>query len=428
MSGFEAWIGNCHLRQIEGEEEYQCQAAVWADSYDSFRARLAQHIQSSGLKILWLEECHPVSQYLQRHGNPHKIGALARAVHPYHLVELGPLSLKGGAEENAPVEVLSLPETLLAIDYKTAPAFAVLDGAQFDNLPKSLFDGDFVSRPLYLDRGENDPEQIITAPHMVWIDERSEKVTGRSPAETIPALFDLIDDKPAAVFWQCPDGGNALYKHLRSINMVLYPKAAFPDWEEPEPPEGEEAKPPDTHTMVLFRNADANVLMQTLYAMIKEEVARFYGPATALLFQPSPEWRGEQAWLKLDRPDNLPAAPRGPLRLCMETVERIGQKRVDASTAKICTYLRRVVPEKTEALNDEQLTKQTLIYIEEAKELGVTSEAAFGRWCYLQFKADGKMIEAPHIRDCFNVPDTPPNEAVQVILRHTIQVAKEQGI
>ena len=102
MSGFEAWIGNCHLRQIEGEEEYQCQAAVWADSYDSFHARLAQHIESSGLKILWLEECHPVSQYLQRHGNPHKIGALARAVHQGHHVELSRLVAVGEAGEPKP--------------------------------------------------------------------------------------------------------------------------------------------------------------------------------------------------------------------------------------------------------------------------------------------------------------------------------------
>ena len=110
MSGFEAWIGNCHLRQIEGEEEYQCQAAVWADSYDSFRAKLAQHIQSSGLKILWLEECHPVSQYLHRHGNAHKIGALARAVHQGHHVELSRLVAIGDAGEPEPENYLTITE------------------------------------------------------------------------------------------------------------------------------------------------------------------------------------------------------------------------------------------------------------------------------------------------------------------------------
>lgn len=52
-----------------------------------------------------------------------------------------------------------------------APVFAVLDGPQFHDLPGALFHGDFVSRPLYLDRGDNNPEQVVTAPHMVWLDE-----------------------------------------------------------------------------------------------------------------------------------------------------------------------------------------------------------------------------------------------------------------
>lgn len=63
-------------------------------------------------------------------------------------------------------ESASLEDALLALDYKTAPVFAVLDGAQFDNLPQELLLGDFVSRPLYLDRGDNNPEQIVTA--RIW--------------------------------------------------------------------------------------------------------------------------------------------------------------------------------------------------------------------------------------------------------------------
>jgi|GEM_PF-4575346 hypothetical protein len=59
---------------------------------------------------------------------------------------------------------------------------------QFDNLPKALFDADFISRSLYLDRGENNPEQIIIAPHMVTLDERSEKVTGHR-ADVVGILF-----------------------------------------------------------------------------------------------------------------------------------------------------------------------------------------------------------------------------------------------
>lgn len=53
-----------------------------------------------------------------------------------------------------------------------ASTFAVLDGAQFDNLPDALREGEFVARSLYLDRGDNNPDQVIIAPHLVLLDER----------------------------------------------------------------------------------------------------------------------------------------------------------------------------------------------------------------------------------------------------------------
>lgn len=280
MAEMKAWIADCHVQDREVPEsqapqDYTCQAAVWADSYDSVRARLSTHLENTPYKLLWVEECLEALEYVKRHGQQARIGGLARAVHIGHLVELGPLTAKGDAVVDAPVAELTFKEALLALDYKTAPVFAVLDGAQFDNLPKALFDGDFISRPLYLDRGDNNPEQVITAPHMVTLDERTEKVTGRSYDETVKALLELIDNKPAAVFWQCPEGGDVLYKHLRGINKIMIPKDALPGG----PEEVDEGSPSDeTHAMVLFRHADANVLAQTLYAMAKEEAARFYGP------------------------------------------------------------------------------------------------------------------------------------------------------
>lgn len=50
------------------------------------------------------------------------------------------------------------------------PVFAALDGAQFDDLPNALFEGDFVHRPLYLDRGNGTSDQLRTAPQLVWLD------------------------------------------------------------------------------------------------------------------------------------------------------------------------------------------------------------------------------------------------------------------
>ncbi|MBC9248290.1 hypothetical protein H4P12_16595 [Paracoccus sp. 11-3] len=302
----------------------------------------------------------------------------------------------------------SLEEALLAMDHQSAPVFAVLDGAQFDNLPQELMMGDFVSRPLYLDRGDNNPEQIITAPHMVWLDERPEKITGRQPQETIPALMTLIANRPAAVFWQCPAGAEALYKHLRGINVVLYPKAALPDYEEPQPAETDEIRrleKPDTHTLVLFRHADANVLAQTLAAMSALEVARFYGPATSLIFAPVSDWANGQTWWRTDRPEDLPDPHRGHLRISMETVGRTEGIRIQHNRRRITAYLRRVAPDQTRSLDDATLDAMAGRYMSEAHAYGVRSEAAMGRWCFLQVVAGGRMSSQKEIADYVAVPD-----------------------
>ena len=110
MSCYEAWIGDCHMRAVEGGKEYYCQAAVWADNDKSFRARLCAHIEPQGYRILWLEDVLSATQYLKRHNAVYKIGALARAVHPHHLVELGLLSAFGAEGTAAPESYLRIEE------------------------------------------------------------------------------------------------------------------------------------------------------------------------------------------------------------------------------------------------------------------------------------------------------------------------------
>ena len=113
---FEVWLGDCHLRAIGGDgddaAEVRCQAAVWADGFDTFRMRLMDHITTKGYRLLWLEEVHSAPHYLARHGGQqHRIGGLARAVHPGHFVELGPMHTIGDpAAEAAPQEYLTITE------------------------------------------------------------------------------------------------------------------------------------------------------------------------------------------------------------------------------------------------------------------------------------------------------------------------------
>lgn len=98
MGQFEPWVGDCHLRKTESGDEFQCRAAVWSNKYETFRAHLAACLKLKGYSVLWIEEALPASQYLARHGDMHKIGFLARAVHPNHLVELSHIASIGKNE------------------------------------------------------------------------------------------------------------------------------------------------------------------------------------------------------------------------------------------------------------------------------------------------------------------------------------------
>ncbi len=117
MSDFEAWIGDCHLQtdndgeggDAEGVKQH-CQAAVWANGYDSFLAGVEAHVAPLGYSVLWVENVLPATQYLARNRAQHRqIGTLAKAVHPGHVVELAAMAAveEGGAAE---------PENYLSIE------------------------------------------------------------------------------------------------------------------------------------------------------------------------------------------------------------------------------------------------------------------------------------------------------------------------
>ncbi|MDB6183266.1 DUF4123 domain-containing protein [Paracoccus fistulariae] len=318
----------------------------------------------------------------------------------------------------------TLEEALLALDHKAAPVFAVLDGAQFDNLPQELMLGDFVSRPLYLDRGDNNPEQIITAPHMVWLDERAEKITGRAPQETIPALMTLIANRPAAVFWQCPAGAEALYKHLRGINMVLIPKEFAPP-DDLARPDVNGSQDSETHEAVLFRHADANVIAQTLPAMDAAEIARFYGPAARLFFASDPDWAHGRDWLQADRFDALPKPQSGLLTLSAATMEEIKHARERRSLQRTVGFLRRTLPPDFQGLSDQQLEQIARSSRKSGKELGVSSAGGHQRWAYLMAITEGRVAKDRRVRDFIRSGDETPDRQVKKAMLDTLERMKQ---
>jgi hypothetical protein len=311
----------------------------------------------------------------------------------------------------------ALAAALADLDPAAGPVFAVLDGAQFDDLPRQLLLGGFVSRPLYLDRGDNNPGQVITAPHMVWLDERLEKATGRAPDAVIPALLDLVGDRPAAVFWQCPEGAEALYRHLRGINMVMIPAwAAGEDEDDGDgdgPGAGEPAPEPQTHRMVLLRHADANVMAQILPGLSAEEAARLFGPARLIVFAPDPRWAIDGQTVSWSpRPEDV-AAPPGPLRLSDAALDVMGERTLKASRAKIAGYLSTTAPEYTSLLGEADLHELVLRSELSGDSIGLRSEHSHGIWAFLALITGGDTLSNPHVAAHFRSDPRDPEVVLE---------------
>lgn len=129
------------------------------------------------------------------------------------------------------------------------------------------------------------PETLATAPHLVWLDEIEVSSFGREIKDVVPALPELLPDGAEAVFWRCRSGADELFRHLRGPNMVLIPSAAAGvDFDGPT--DGGDR----SHSMVLFRHADANVMAQVCPALDLPELRRLLGPADLLFSRPSWEW------------------------------------------------------------------------------------------------------------------------------------------
>lgn len=318
--------------------------------------------------------------------------------------------------EVVPAHTSSFEDALHALTLPSEPIFAILDGAQFDNLPHELMMGGYISRTLYLDRGDNNPSQIVTAPHMVWLDERLENPLARGPQETIPDLLELIANRPAAVFWQSPDGADALYKHLRGINMVIIPRDfAPPDNEEPS---GEEILGDHgTNMTVLFRHADANVIAQTLPSLNASEMSRFFGPASTVLFKPHADWSAGQEWIVCTKPENLPVASHGLLKLSAETLQRIQDSRSGDPIHMTADYLRRTLPANFQNLSDEQLERFARESRQSGEELGLRSLGAHQRWAFLMAVTNGRIAQDGNIRDFISSGAETPDHQVRELMR-----------
>lgn len=143
--------------------------------------------------------------------------------------------------------------------------YAVVDGAQFDDIHFELNRAGLSFRPLYLrDRETTKPAM---GPQMV------------SPhnSHELDALCAIVADKPAAVWWDWPDNEfdseQQLYKHLRRLGMAEIPSDKLPP-----------GKKRPEYSPVLFRHADPRVMHITLPVLTLEQWGQLFGDAYGLAY------------------------------------------------------------------------------------------------------------------------------------------------
>lgn len=146
---------------------------------------------------------------------------------------------------------------------------AVIDGAYFGNLPERLALAGIQGAPLYMD--ETELPAPARGPHLVLC----------------PSIFameqvrDVCGGLPATVWWAWPHGSEALWRHLKRLNLVEIP--AHRD----EPIVGRRQigainRAAKTETVV-FRHGDPHVIRLLMPILSPVQKALLFGGAAAII-------------------------------------------------------------------------------------------------------------------------------------------------
>ncbi len=255
------------------------------------------------------------------------------------------------------------------------PVYAVMDGASFFDLPKTLGDEGIYSRSLFLEHGDEDIARA--AGWLVPIDDET----------LLRTLLNLPKAVHSMALWSSSAGEDKLFRHLRSINIIL-----IPDDEEPLTESGQE--PGGTsqgEQSVLFRHYDPEVLNSVVPLLRNEQFIRLMGPCDQVMWYSS-EYGGRRRAVK---PESDAVAPRGLLRLSVDQIEELEANRKSSSQMKIARFLRQTEPLRTSRMTDAELHRYTVRVCGEGEELGLRSERGLTLWAYLQLHSGGKVGRDP---------------------------------
>lgn len=338
--------------------------------------------------------------------------------------------------------------------------YAVMDGSQFENLPRLLKNADVAHRPLYRYAG-GDYSFILGGPWLIDPYHASIPPTSLKPmsdgddgdvsdevlAERSAALADMMveslksgdatgggilpgmvddpsvvvarlralialnDGKPALVFWSGDNklGAERLYRHLRALKTIRVPKPAREDGNPQMPGAGDlwniaVAAEEDTasdrrrsrgYERLIFRHADANVLMQVIPVLDEAQVATLFGPADQIMFAPDPLFGGG---LKRAR-KGVDVPPESVMSLTRNNLDAMADVRLEASRRKRVLLFRNATPHLLDGLNDEQALTCIERYEQQARAHGLRTERGFYQWAYLMSASEGRFIQSPEIRD-----------------------------
>lgn len=339
--------------------------------------------------------------------------------------------------------------------------YAVMDGSQFDDLPRLLKQANVSHRPLYRYSGGDyavivggpwlvNPYQAAsshsndTSPNEAAEDHASdEELETRSAAlsaqmvssleagdptgggmlpgravdpapviERLQKMIELSDGKPALVFWS-GDGDFAaedIYRHLRGMNTVRVPKSDKGDKNTQMPGAGDgceiavagqeedsgEYSSFSGYERVIFRHADANVMMQVIPVLDETQTAILFGPAEQIIFAPDAIWGGG---LKRARKRNDVPPPHGILSLTEDNIATMADIRLEASRRKRVALFRNSTPHLLDGLNDEEALSCMERYEQQARAHGLRTERGFYQWTYLMSASEGRFIQSSEIRD-----------------------------
>ena len=343
-----------------------------------------------------------------------------------------------------------LRKRLLALE---GPVFAVLDGAQFDDLPDLLLEGGFEHRPLYTARGQQGRKFDLTAPQLILLHRNR---TSARPDDVgdisltrpdsalnlslLDRLLEVVANRPI-VFWECAQGEEALFKHLRSINMVRLARDGDAENFDPalqrtsEEVDGAEELDEVGHDdqitkeppLVLFRHADANALTYVLPALDPPTLARLHGPANSIVLvrnTPGPIGSGIIA---STRPHEQTQSS-GPLVIGVSETRRIEENMEDASTWETVEFLRDNLDEPIDHLDDVNLYRSVQEVEVRGFRLGLETVAAHQLLAYLVHAFGDDVIDDYEFCQASVEDGVSPDMAIDLIFEGFIEAAEADGV